>query len=754
MNINRYLPLFFIVVVVLLFFWQFIFKGLLPIPSDTIIGLYHPFRDLYSKEYPNGIPFKNFLITDPVRQQYPWRELSMEAIKRFEFPLWNPYNFSGAPLLANFQSAVFYPLNFLFLILPFSFAWSLLILLEPLLSAIFLFLYLKNLKLNIWASLLGAITFAFSGFSIAWLEWGTVLHVALWLPLILLSIDKLFTAKSNNLFWSIVFIFSLTSSFFAGHLQTFFYIFMLTIGYFLIRWVQCGKKRQTFLLFIILNTLFIILTSVQWIPTLQLILFSARDIDQVRWGEGGWFIPFQHLIQFVAPDFFGNPATLNYWGIWNYGEFIGYIGIIPLIFAFFALFFRHDKKTLFYGILFFLSLLFVLPTFFAKIPYLLNIPLISTTQPTRLLFLTDFSLAVLTALGFDYLIKNRTWKIFYPVIFIGTIFTLFWLFILIGNRIFHSISFENLLVTKQNLYLPSALFIAGIILILFYLKTSKPFTTTIIRIIIVGLVVFDLFRFGWKFTPFTKKEYLFPSTKTIEFLQKNIGQYRLMTTDSRILPPNFSTIYKLQSIDGYDPLYIRRYGEIIAASERSKPDVLPPFGFNRIITPHNYNAIIIDLLGVKYILSLNELKSRKLVKVFQEGETRVYENKDVLPKAFFVDNVIFTVNKEETIKTMFNEDFDFKHLAVIEDQSLYKQVEKPMIPVIGDVDIVQYLENKIIIRTKSNRDVWLILTDSYYPSWRAKIDNFSINIYKTDYNFRGIYVPKGNHVIEFYSTLL
>src|SRR3989344_5465144 len=84
----------------IIFFWQFIFRGLLPIPSDTIVGLYHPFRDLYAKDYPNGIPFKNFLITDPVRQQYPWRELAISIEKKLELPLWNPYSLSGTPLLA------------------------------------------------------------------------------------------------------------------------------------------------------------------------------------------------------------------------------------------------------------------------------------------------------------------------------------------------------------------------------------------------------------------------------------------------------------------------------------------------------------------------------------------------------------------------------------------------------------------------------------------------------------------------------
>src|ERR1700693_963866 len=129
-----FLPLVFLLLIILFFFHSFLIQGKLPIPSDTIIGLYHPFRDLYAKQYPNGLPYKNFLITDPVRQQYPWRNLSMFSEKNGELPLWNSYNLAGAPLLANFQTAAFYPFNLLFFVLPFSISWSLLILLQPLLA--------------------------------------------------------------------------------------------------------------------------------------------------------------------------------------------------------------------------------------------------------------------------------------------------------------------------------------------------------------------------------------------------------------------------------------------------------------------------------------------------------------------------------------------------------------------------------------------------------------------------------------------
>jgi hypothetical protein len=45
----------------------------------------------------------------PSLQFYPWREFAMSEFAQGRFPLWNPYNGAGAPLLANYQSALLYP---------------------------------------------------------------------------------------------------------------------------------------------------------------------------------------------------------------------------------------------------------------------------------------------------------------------------------------------------------------------------------------------------------------------------------------------------------------------------------------------------------------------------------------------------------------------------------------------------------------------------------------------------------------------
>ena len=754
---KKLFPLGVIIIIAFVFFWQFIVKGFLPIPGDTIVGLYYPFRDIYSKTNPNGVPFKNFLITDPVRQQYPWRSLAVNVLKKGELPVWNPYNLTGTPLLANSQSAVFYPFNILFFLLPFTLSWSILIFLGPLLAGLFTYLYLNNLKLNKFSSIMGAIAFSFCGFSVAWMEWGTVLNTALWLPLTLLSIDKIrLDKKYIKLFflWSFVFIFSLTSSFLAGHLQFFFYVLIFSCLYIIGKIILQKNRYKLIGLFLVLLFITVLITAIQWLPILKFIMLSARNIDIQNFNTPGWFMPWQNIVQLVVPDFFGNPTTLNYWGVWNYGEFSSYVGILPLIMAFFALFFRRDKKTFAFGFAFFLSLIFILPTFFAKIPFDFKIPFLSTSQPTRLLFVTDFTLSVLGALGLDYFIKLKDKKIvFYVLGIFLAIFSALWLFILFfhGNLL----SPENLYVSKQNLIFPTLLFLtvsSVLITLIFYPKNRfRDKVRLCLFCILILITVFDLFRFFNKFTPFTEKDYLFPSSSVMSFLQKQNEPFRVLSLDSRILPPNFSIMYKIQTIEGYDPLYLQRFGELMAASLRNTPDIHAPFGFNRIITSNNYSSRISGLLNNKFILSIEDKEDKNLKLMFRDGNVRVYENLNSLPRAFFVQSTLVVSSKQQAINAIFDEKHSLGERAVIEDESNYGLSNSAWS--VGKINFVSYEENKIIIKTKNNGKGFMVITDSFYPAWHVKINGKEEKIYLTDYNFRGVIVPDGENTIEFYNTL-
>ena len=736
-NLEKIWPPIFIFLVVIIFFWKFIFKGLLPIPADTIVGMYHPWRDFLAEQYSRGVPFKNFLITDPIRQQYPWRQLVIDLFRKRELPLWNPYNFAGTPLLANFQSAPFYIFNILFFIFNFTTTWGILIFLQPLLAGIFMYFYLRKLKVSPLAGLVGSLVFAFCGFFIAWTEWGTILHSGLWLPLILLSIEKLtsYELQVKKYIWSGVFVFSLCQSFFAGHLQTFFYVFLFSLIYLIWKFTRTQDKKSLIYIFAICCLLFAIFTLIQWKSTLQLIKLSARETDHADWRQPGWFIPWKHLVQFFAPDFFGNPTTLNYWGEWNYGEFVGYVGVIPLLFALYVVFFLKTKYLMLYVFLGILFLSFALPTPWAKLPYIFKIPLISTSQPTRLLFLVDFCLAVLAAFGAQQIVARK--QKFKPLFIFILIYGVLWLVVLKWQ----------LVVSQRNLILPTAMLVGGTILL-----GSLNFQKIPPKLVFWGLLlltIFDLFRFGWKFLPFTKKEWLFPSTEVINFLKKDQRVFRIMATDRRIFPPNFSTVYKIQDVAGYDPLYLLRYGELIAASERGKPDISSPFGFNRIITPQNYNSRIVDLLNVKYILSLADLNSPKLDLVFKEGETRVYYNKYFFPRAFFVYNYQFAENKQKAIELLMDEKIDLRKKVILEEILPAEEIKLTNEDVINSAVVENYSENQVIIDARTAKKGFLILTDSYYPGWRVFVDSKETKIFRANYNFRAIIVPPGEHKVVF-----
>ncbi len=716
---KKYFPVLLIIIICLSFFYKTITKGLLPVPIDTLIGLYHPWRDLYAATNPRGVPYKNFLITDPIRQQIPWRKLVVDDLKKGILPLWNPYNFSGSPLSANIQSGAWYPMNIFFLFMPFSSAWTLLIILQPILSAVFLYFYLRNKKILPSVAAFAGIVWAFCGFSIAWLTWGTIVQTVLWLPLILLAIDKINESK-NHFGWMIILSLAATFAFFAGHVQVALYIFLFSAVYAL---------RKFSKWFLVSAAIALILSSVQWIPTVRLISHSSRLTDAVAWLKDGWFLPWQNLVQFIAPDFFGNPATLNYWGIWNYGEFIGYIGILPLILALFAIVARRDRFTGFFAVCAGVVFLFLLPTPLGKLPYQFHLPVVSSLQPTRLMVLVDFCLAVLAALGLDAYVRKPDKKIFLVLGFLMLVLAGLWGY---AAR-------AHLEVSRNNLILPSILLAASIGILL--LRRWKY----IMMASIIGLTVFDLFRFGWKFTPFTPVEYFFPQTAAISFLRGQQKPFRVMSLDARILPPNTASYYGIESVEGYDPIYDARYEEFMAALNRQKPDIAPPFGFNRIITVQGINSRLLPLLNVKYVLSLDVVKDSELELSYQEGQTKIYWYKKALPRIYPVESTVLAQSKQQVMDLLYSPAFNPAKSAVVEDEM---NTSDSLITSGDRIDLQSETSSEIRAVSSLADDHFVVITNIYDSGWKAFIDSAPVRIYRTNYLFQGIRVPKGDHMIS------
>lgn len=727
------------VLIVLAFFLPNLLKGKIPIPADSLLGLYHPFRDQTFDGYnPGKFPTKNPLITDPVLQTYPWRKTAVNYLKNLTPPLWNPYSFSGQPLLANAQSSPFQFLNILLFILPFNIAWAAIVILPTLMAAAFMYLFLRELNLSKAASALGGAVLPLSGFFVAWLTWGTIVTTAAWLPLLLLSIEKIY--KRISPLWFLISVFSTSQIIFSGHLQTALYVTSAAILYAIYKFKET-KKIKNLLTILFSLGLGLLLSAVQILPTLEFISLSARNIDQgFTPGRKDWFIPIQHLIQFLAPDYFGNPTTYNYWGIWNYAEFVGFVGLMPLTLVTMTIL-KRGRHVMFFTALLIISLALALENPLSKIPYLFKFPFIQSLQPSRIIVLICFSLSVLAAFGLDQLTATKPKKkyIFVYLIPLVMLFAVA-LITYLKKGIFPSVpDLDPRYIALRNLAFP-ILFAAASVFIISTRFIKIPRKILITAIFLVTFI--DLFRFAYKFTPFSRLPAIFPTTQTIEFLKSDKEPYRITTLDRRIMHPNIAGAYQIESIDGYDPLYLKSYAQYISVMESNNPNA-EVSSFNRILTPQIQSSKLLNLLNVKYMVSFDEINSPDLVKVNQEGITKTYENKKVLPRAFFVENVIPAPNKEEEYATLLRPDFDLSTKATAEGYSYGTQ------PSFAKAEVSNYSGSTLVINTESARFRPLVVTNINYPGWRAKIDGKETKIFETDAIFQLVEVPQGKHTVEF-----
>lgn len=747
MKILRLVPILTLFVIVLGFFYQTVLFYRLPVPSDTLVGLYHPWRDAYAETYPRGVPYRNFLITDPVRQQIPWKKVVIDAWKTGRVPGNNPYAFAGVPIDANIQAQPFYPFNALFLLFPFPIAWTVLVILQPLLASVFFYMYARSLKLRETAAVIGAVSWGFGGFAIAWLTWGTVMHAALWLPVILRSIDTVAseTAKKHHAFlWTLLLSVSAILTILGGHMQVAMYALLLSVCYALwrIRTLRdAGRVKSAIRRFAYAAVGTAIVTSVQWLPFIRFVMDSGRVGALASWQKPGWFMPWQNIIQFIAPDFFGNPATLNYWGVWNYGEFVGYVGLIPLVFALSTLAFS-GLAGFFWGALL-IGVFWMLPHPVSILPYYLKVPIISVLQPTRLMSVVGFSLSLLATIGIDQWLSGKR-QVYRAII--GTLIAVaaLWIVSIGGPIIIKSPEIQaNLHIAARNLILPTILmaaFIAWFIGFRFFGK--HKYARPVFLILLLGVVVTDLFRFGWKFTPFTPASYFFPETKVITFLKSVKEPFRVMSLDDRILPPNVGAYYGIETIEGYDPIAPSKYERFLASVELGKDASGMRSGFNRIYTAHNVDSMLLPYFNVRYVLSLADVSRPFLTEVMREGETRVYEYTRALPRVYLAGDIA-TANDADTITKLFSGGSSRAavwqgNLGVLNVPLLAEESSQ----------ILSYTQNEIRIRAVARSTRMLVILNRYDPRWRVTVDGKeSYELWPVNYLFSGVVIPAGTHDI-------
>jgi hypothetical protein len=139
---------------------------------------------------------------------------------------------------------------------------------------------------------------------------------------------------------------------------------------------------------------------------------------------------------------------------------------------------------------------------------------------------------------------------------------------------------------------------------------------------------------------------------------------------------------------------------------------------------------------------------------FNFNDIYLNENSDAFPRAFLVHKAIHVSSDQSQEFLLDNPEFDLRNEVILE-VSLpdgWNDTFSNMLSDVNSVDIINFEENNIKIQTNSNYDGILVLTDVFYPGWNATIDGNPTEIFKANGLVRSIFVPAGEHFIEFEYT--
>ena len=746
-NIYRIWPILVITVLWFIFSSPYFIRRLIPFPSTYLVTFFQPWNATY------GMPVKNNAMPDIISQIYPWKKLTIDSWKQGEIPLWNPYSLSGTVHAGNYQTAVFSPLNILFFVLPFIDAWSIMVLLQPLITALGMYVLLRSFHRSRIASSLGAIGFMFCSFITTWMAYGTLGYAIAGLPWALWAVSNDFIKRSY--YMRVILSASISFSLVSGHFQTSIYMITAVLSFIIYKtWVSRNIREGSILAFYVLCG--ILLAAPQLLLTSDAYRASTRSASFIK----GEVIPWQYIATLFSPDFYGNPVTRNDW-FGHYAEWGSYIGIIPLLLAIIGISsgLRGYKK--FFFTIAAGAFLLAYPTPATDLLFLMKLPVLSTSAASRIIVLASFALSALASFGMNDLIGYWKTKKIRQVILPTCIFAVIVIFLWGIVYFIRPFSYEHLAVAKRNLIFPTLVGIVGILCIaigyikirFFRTKLSSAVLMTAAGTVLLIAQCIDSYRFAAKWMPFDQRIYAYPEEQSVTFLQKNTGEIDRAFGN---IGGEVSATFAIPVIEGYDAMYQQRYGEFINAISTGNPaaEARSVVQFDKYGL---YKTQAFKLLGVRYIYHRVSDKHNvwafpyweytadsSMRQVFNDEKYQIYLFTHAFPRVFLASSYRIASDKQGIIDTMFSPDINLRETLVLEKKPLLEPTTG-----IGEASITVYKPNRIELNTRAETPKLLFLSDVYDQGWRVAVDGKLSDIYRADYDFRAVALPAGSHKVVF-----
>ncbi|MFN4178937.1 MAG: hypothetical protein ACK4I8_01385 [Armatimonadota bacterium] len=797
-----------------LLLWSVTFGGKTLAPVDLLLVM-SPWRHFAAERFPEFHSVKAPLL-DVVQQYFPWRKFYAESFRQGQLPLWNPFMFCGTSFVGNGMSAIFYPLNLLFVAMPVETAFGWVAWLHLVLAGIFMFGFLRQFVSPI-SALTGAIAFQMCGFFIAWLAYLPLLCTAIWLPAALWAFEAgsgtRGVGRGERIFFVLLSGCAIGMALLAGHPQVGFYVLWAFAIYGAVRTIVGLAEKSEWHWDLVIGFLAIsfgfAFGAPQFLPLTEMAKISFRSVTEPLTAAAGNRLPFDQFVRLFIPSFFGDwrSGTHLLWDFarFNFVERTGYPSVIAFLLAVVGVFSWkmawHGHRPsiepvprpaplvpLLIGVIFALVGLLA-----ASVPIVhrfmaLGLP---GTQAfvgiSRALFLFDLGIAILAAIGVEFLMqreRHNATKLVprpAPLVPFALIIALVFMAICIsqGVTVHAGTAFHPLLrdFTMPQIYRWLVFTALGTftIFLAFRLRAhALARLSTCLLYALPFLVAVDLLTFAWAQHPEADKAMAFFETPSIRWLKRHIGTQRFVAVGTDAVkhwtPSNTLMFYGLRDAQGSDSLMTMRVFRFLQTWDANSP-------LHRAFAVRNFNSPLLDLMAVKYVVAAEPLGAdeRKDLRLVHAGDLWIYENPNALPRTFAVPKWRLLKSPQDALQQITSPDFDPRKFAVLESAQGEKRksivdklfaphssslvprpaslASRPLSPVPRPARFLDRV-NTLQMEIELPQSAALVVADGAYPGWRAfgKRDTKFVKqgegwselpVFIANYSFRAVLLPEG-----------
>ena len=685
--------------------------------------------------------------TDISGQFIYWRQFGFDQLRAGHVALWNPHVFSGAPFMSAFQSALFYPPNWIYLILPLTRAINCEIVLHVFLLGFFMALWVRRYQLHPLAVLFACSLVMFGGpvFPQTYAGHLAELDAMAWVPLILLTFDNLIDAPDAR--WVLIGVLAFAMQFLAGHPLVVFKTVAACGLYGAMRLIKAPRRSTTVLCLAAVGIASLLIVTVQ--------LWSGWETANESTREGGaklafaasFSLPPENLITMLVPDFFGNlnVSSYLYWGRWFLWDLWPFFGLTGLAMALFALMSEFSYKRIWVVtalVLLWIALGEHTPLFWLLYRYVPGFSYFRSLA--RFTFEALLFLAMLAAFGTDALLRSArgTRVAAAACLATGVLLAGLGLWMRSGGALTMWNGLVNTIARSGESYIPanayadpsfnlvarrfagSQCLIAGAILIilaaLFFARSYRAYAAYAT----VAFGIAEIFAFAHSAAisfPFTTKT----GTVVRNYLDAHPGDYRTLGLS------NSAIMIGANDIWGYDPVVMRRYEELVGFSQNAAPDDPNLMPLRNIKTP------------------LFRLLRLGLVFAPEAGGYKVSRVEGSLPHLQLVDRWTQIGNHGEILNALSAASFDPTRTIVLESAP----TPAPVPGIEPGVARLEAADNdSLTIAADLPRPMLLLITDSYSRYWRAvPLPGSSQDEYQVmpaDYALMAVPMAAGHHLMR------